>query len=114
MSQSHKDDAREEANKHRFVDQSGLEASQLPDKGRPTGDNDTVTDVGRRNLPQQHGGGQRPPRAAPAAIARSATLLATADANTTDLVQPAGSAAKILIGGQLIQPSTGLIFPITR
>jgi hypothetical protein len=58
MSQSHKDDAREEANKHRFVDQSGLEASQLPDKGRPTGDNDTVTDVGRRNLPQQHGGGQ--------------------------------------------------------
>lgn len=47
---------RDEANKTRFIDQSGLEASQLPDKGRPTGNNDTPVDIGRRNLPQQHGG----------------------------------------------------------
>ena len=47
---------RDEANKTRFTDQSGLEASQLPDKGRPTGDNDTPADIGRRNPPQQHGG----------------------------------------------------------
>jgi hypothetical protein len=49
-------EARDEANKARFVDQSGLEASQLPDKGRPTGHNDTPVDIGRRNLPHQHGG----------------------------------------------------------
>ena len=53
-------EARDEANKRRFVDQSGLEASQLPDNGRPTGYNDTVTDIGRRNLPQHHGGEIRP------------------------------------------------------
>lgn len=47
---------RDEANKRRFVDQSGLEASQLPDKGRPTGYNDTVVDIAKRNLPPQHGG----------------------------------------------------------
>jgi hypothetical protein len=55
-----KDDARDNANKRRFVDQSGLEASERPDKGRPRGYNDTVVDVGRRNLPQHHGGEIRP------------------------------------------------------
>jgi hypothetical protein len=54
--QDQKAESRDEANRNRFVEQSGLEASELPDKGRPTGHNDTVTDVGRRNLPQQHGG----------------------------------------------------------
>ena len=50
------DKARDEANKKRFVDQSGLESSELPDHGRPTGHNDTVQDIANRNLPQQHGG----------------------------------------------------------
>ncbi|HEV7302026.1 MAG TPA: hypothetical protein VGN72_22005 [Tepidisphaeraceae bacterium] len=58
--QSAEAEARDEANKRRFVDQSGLEASQLPDQGRPTGYNDTVTDIGRRNLPQHHGGEMQP------------------------------------------------------
>jgi hypothetical protein len=48
--------ARDEANQRRFVDQSGVEASDLPDGGRPTGHNDTPVDIGRRNLPHQHGG----------------------------------------------------------
>ena len=47
---------RDEELKRRFVDQTGLEASDMPDKGRPTGYNDTVEDIGRRNLPHQHGG----------------------------------------------------------
>lgn len=50
------DEARDEANTRRFVDQSGVEAHDLPDHGRPTGHNDTVVDIGRRNLPQEHGG----------------------------------------------------------
>ena len=47
---------RDEKNKARFVDQTGREASELPHSGRPSGHNDTVMDVGRRNLPDQHGG----------------------------------------------------------
>ena len=50
------DDDRDEANKRRFVAPAGVEASDLPDGGRPTGYNDTPVDIGRRNLPQQHGG----------------------------------------------------------
>jgi len=52
------DPARDEANKARFVAPEGVEASDLPDGGRPTGHNDTPVDIGRRNLPQQHGGAQ--------------------------------------------------------
>ena len=47
---------RDEENKRRFIDQSGVEAHDLPDGGRPTGVNDTPADIGKRNLPQQHGG----------------------------------------------------------
>lgn len=47
---------RDADNRKRFVEDSGLEASELPDKGRPTGHNDTPLDIARRNLPQQHGG----------------------------------------------------------
>ena len=54
--QRKQDEQRDQANKNRFVEQSGLEASELPDKGRPTGNNDTPVDIGRRNLPHQHGG----------------------------------------------------------
>ena len=46
---------RDEANKRRFVDQSGLAAQDLPDARRG---NNAVPDVAelRRTLPQQHGG----------------------------------------------------------
>ena len=47
---------RDEANKRRFVDQSGVESHDLPKGGRATGDNDTVAEVDKRDLPQQHGG----------------------------------------------------------
>lgn len=51
---------REDENRKRFTDQSGLEASQLPGGGR-----DDPPDTNRqhelgRNLPQQHGGGEEP------------------------------------------------------
>jgi hypothetical protein len=50
-----REEARDEANKHRFVDQSGIVAQDLP--GAEHGQN--VVDPPEqmsRNLPQQHGG----------------------------------------------------------
>ena len=47
---------RDEANKRRFIDQSGVESHDLPGHGRATGDNDTFAEVAKRDLPQQHGG----------------------------------------------------------
>ena len=46
---------RDEDNKHKFVDQSGLAAQDLPDGGR---DAPSLSDAREmtRNLPQQHGG----------------------------------------------------------
>ena len=49
---------RDQANRDRFVAPPGVEASDLPDQGRPTGHSDTPIDVARRNMPQQHGGEQ--------------------------------------------------------
>ena len=49
---------RDEANKERFIDQTGREASELPHGGRPTGYNDTIMDVANRNPPDLHGGTQ--------------------------------------------------------
>ena len=46
---------RDESNKRRFVDQSGLEASQLPDGGRGDADTKWAKELSR-NSPQQHGG----------------------------------------------------------
>jgi hypothetical protein len=48
-------DARDEANKRRFVDQSGLAAEDRPDRGR---DAPSLSYAGEmtRNLPHQHGG----------------------------------------------------------
>jgi hypothetical protein len=48
-------DQRDEANKRRFVDQSGLAAEDRPDRGR---DAPSLSDAGEltRNLPHQHGG----------------------------------------------------------
>jgi hypothetical protein len=50
-----KDEARDEANKRRFVDQSGLAAQDLP--GATHGQNvvDSAEEM-TRTLPQQHGG----------------------------------------------------------
>ena len=51
----HARNGRDDDNKHRFVDQSGLAAQDLPDKGR---DAPSLSDAREltRNLPQQHGG----------------------------------------------------------
>ena len=46
---------RDEANKHRFVDQSGVEARDLPGGGRDTPETDAHREA-KRNLPQYHGG----------------------------------------------------------
>lgn len=46
---------RDEANKHRFVDQSGVEARDLPGGGRDSVETDPSREA-KRNLPQQHGG----------------------------------------------------------
>jgi hypothetical protein len=46
---------RDEANKRRFVDQSGVEARDLPGGGRDTPETDPHKEA-KRNLPQQHGG----------------------------------------------------------
>ena len=46
---------RDEANKRRFVDQSGLEARDLPDGGRDNVETDPHKEA-KRNLPQHHGG----------------------------------------------------------
>ena len=48
-------DARDEANKRRFVDQSGLAAQDLPDAARGQNVIDPPEHTGR-NLPHQHGG----------------------------------------------------------
>lgn len=49
------DAKRDEANKKRFVDQSGLEASDLPDQGRGPIESHEENELSR-NLPHQHGG----------------------------------------------------------
>jgi hypothetical protein len=49
------DQNRDEQNKHKFVDQRGLEASELPDKGRDPDESHEENELSR-NLPQQHGG----------------------------------------------------------
>ena len=46
---------RDEENKRRFVDQSGVEARDLPGGGRDTPETDPHKEA-KRNLPQQHGG----------------------------------------------------------
>ncbi len=46
---------RDEANKRRFVDQSGVEARDLPGGGRGPVETDPHKEA-KRNLPQQHGG----------------------------------------------------------
>ena len=48
---------RDEANKHRFVDQTGVEARDLPGSGRDSIETDPHHEA-KRNLPQQHGGEQ--------------------------------------------------------
>jgi hypothetical protein len=50
-----KDDARDEANKRRFVDQSGLAAQDLPDAAHGQNVVDPPEEM-RRTLPKQHGG----------------------------------------------------------
>ena len=54
--QQHQAEQRDEENKRRFTDQSGLEASQLPGGGRDDPDTNVQHELSR-NLPQQHGGG---------------------------------------------------------
>jgi hypothetical protein len=51
----HARERRDEDNKHRFVDQTGLAAQDLPEGGR---DAPSLSDGNEmsRNLPQQHGG----------------------------------------------------------
>ena len=46
---------RDEASKHRFVDQTGVEARDLPGGGRDTPETDAHKEA-KRNLPHQHGG----------------------------------------------------------
>jgi hypothetical protein len=46
---------RDEANKRRFVDQSGLAAQDLPDAAHGQNVVDPPEEI-QRNLPQQHGG----------------------------------------------------------
>ena len=46
---------RDEDNKHRFVDQTGLAAQDRPDQGRDAPSLSDATEL-TRNLPQQHGG----------------------------------------------------------
>jgi hypothetical protein len=50
-----RDDARDEANKRRFVDQSGLAAQDLPEAAHGQNVVDAPEEM-TRNLPQQHGG----------------------------------------------------------
>ena len=49
------DEARDEANKRRFVGPQGVEASDLPGGGRDDPDTKWAHELAR-NLPQQHGG----------------------------------------------------------
>jgi hypothetical protein len=49
------EDARDEANKRRFVDQSGLAAQDLPEAAHGQNVVDPPEEI-TRNLPQQHGG----------------------------------------------------------
>jgi hypothetical protein len=53
--QKAEDDARDEANKRRFVDQSGLAAQDLPDGAHGQNVIDAPEHTAR-NLPHQHGG----------------------------------------------------------
>lgn len=46
---------RDEANKRRFIDQTGIEARDLPDGGRGPIETDPHKEM-QRNLPHQHGG----------------------------------------------------------
>src|SRR4051812_20472894 len=55
QSQPSTGEQRDEANKHRFVDQTGVEARDLPGGGRDTVETDPHREA-KRNLPQQHGG----------------------------------------------------------
>jgi hypothetical protein len=55
QSQPSEAEQRDEANKHRFVDQTGVEARDLPGGGRGPVETDPHLEV-KRNLPQQHGG----------------------------------------------------------
>ena len=48
---------RDDENRRRFTDQSGLEASELPGHGRDEPADTNVQEEMGRNLPQQHGGG---------------------------------------------------------
>lgn len=50
-----RDDERDEANKRRFIDQSGLAAQDLPDAAHGQNVVDPREEM-QRNLPQQHGG----------------------------------------------------------
>ena len=52
--------ARDDENRRRFTDQSGLEASQLPGHGRDEPADANMQKEMGRNLPQQHGGGESP------------------------------------------------------
>jgi hypothetical protein len=52
--------ARDDENRRRFTDQSGLEASQLPGHGRDEPADTNVQHELGRNLPHQHGGGEEP------------------------------------------------------
>jgi hypothetical protein len=49
-------DQRDEENKKRFTEQSGLEASEITGGGRADPDTNVQHELSR-NLPQQHGGG---------------------------------------------------------
>jgi hypothetical protein len=51
----HAREQRDDENKHRFVDQTGLAAQDLPDKGRDAPSLSDATEMSR-NLPHQHGG----------------------------------------------------------
>jgi hypothetical protein len=51
---------RDDENRRRFTDQSGLEASELPGHGRDEPADTNVQKEMGRNLPQQHGGGEAP------------------------------------------------------
>src|SRR3954468_14857470 len=55
QSQPSSTEQRDETNKRRFVDQTGVEARDLPDGGRDTVETDAHREA-KRNLPQQHGG----------------------------------------------------------
>ena len=46
---------RDAENRRRFTDQSGVEASDLPDKGRGPAESHVEVELAR-NLPHQHGG----------------------------------------------------------